>query len=89
MNWQEIRERYPQQWLLLEAIKARTKANHRILDQLAVLGAFPNSGVALQKYTDLHRTEPERELYVFHTSRATLDVTERRWLGLQISEIRG
>jgi len=83
MKWQEIREHYPGQWLLLEAIKAHTKASQRILDQLAVLGAFPNSGVALQKYGDLHREEPERELYVFHTSRSTLDVTERRWLGIQ------
>lgn len=83
MNWQEICERYPQQWLLLEAIKAHTKASQRILDQLAVLGVFPNSGVALQKYGDLHQEEPGRELYVFHTSRATLDVAERRWLGIR------
>jgi len=25
----------------------------------------------------------KRELYVFHTSRETLDITERRWLGIR------
>jgi hypothetical protein len=26
---------------------------------------------------------PERELYVFHTNRETLDIAERRWLGIR------
>ncbi len=27
MKWQEIRKHYPQQWLLVEAIKAHSEAN--------------------------------------------------------------
>ena len=34
-------------------------------------------------YIQLHREAPERELYVFHTDRETLDITERRWLGIR------
>ncbi|MFZ5912037.1 MAG: hypothetical protein ACOYYU_18670 [Chloroflexota bacterium] len=83
MKWQEIRDHYPQQWLLLEAIEAHSKANRRILDQLAVLGVFQNSSVAFHSYVELHREAPERELYVFHTSRTTLDIKERRWLGIR------
>ena len=83
MQWDEIRAHYPQQWLLLEAIKAHTELNKRILDQLAVLGLFPDSVTALQSYRQLHHEEPERELYVFHTSRETLDITERQWLGVR------
>jgi len=26
---------------------------------------------------------PKRELFVFHTSRKELDITERRWLGIR------
>jgi len=81
MDWQVIREHYPQQWLLLEAIKAHSTANKRVLEQLAVVGAFPDSVSAMRGYTELHREDPERELYVFHTSRDELDVTERQWLG--------
>lgn len=78
MEWQVIRDNYPQQWLLLEAIKAHSTANKRILEQLAVIGVFPDSVSAMHGYTQLHREAPERELYVFHTSRAELDVTERQ-----------
>lgn len=83
MEWQEIRRHYPSQWLLVEAIRARSEADKRILEQLAVVGAFPDSATAMQSYTQLHREAPERELYVFHTSRETLDITERRWLGIR------
>jgi hypothetical protein len=37
----------------------------------------------MQNYAKLHRQTPERELYVFHTSREQLDVTERKWLGIK------
>jgi hypothetical protein len=83
MVWQEIRQHYPQQWLLVEAIKARSEANKRILDQLAVVDTFPDSVSAMQSYTRLHHEAPQRELYVFHTSRETLDITERQWLGVR------
>jgi hypothetical protein len=39
MQWQEVRAHYPQQWLLLEAVKAHSEDDQRILDQLAVLDA--------------------------------------------------
>jgi len=83
MKWHEIRTHYPQQWLLLEAIKAHSEANKRILEQLAIVGTFSDSSTALKSYQQLHHEAPERELYVFHTSRETLDVTERRWLGIR------
>lgn len=83
MKWAEIRAQYPQKWLVVEAIKARTKADQRVLLQLAVLGSFANSQAALKKYAKFHRETPERELYVFHTSRETLNVAERKWLGIR------
>lgn len=83
MKWNDIRTKYPKKWLLVEALKARTKADQRILLQLAVLGTFANSKSALKKYAEFHRETPERELYVFHTSREKLTVTERKWLGVR------
>jgi hypothetical protein len=67
----------------VEAIKAHSEANKRILEQLAVIGTFPDSVSALKSYLQLRREAPDRELYVFHTSRETLDITERRWLGIR------
>ncbi len=86
MKWQEIRAHYPEQWLLVEAIKAHSRANRRILEQLAVVGTFRDSTTALKSYQKLRREAPERELYVLHTSRETLDITERRWLGIRAAQ---
>ena len=83
MQWQEIRQHYPQQWLLLEAIKAHSEADKRILDRLAVVSTFSDSVSAMNSYARLHREAPERELYVFHTSREALEIIERRWLGIR------
>jgi hypothetical protein len=83
MQWQEIRTHYPRQWLLVEALEARSEAGNRVLERLAVLDTFPDSASAMQSYARSHREAPERELYVFHTDRETLDLPERRWLGVR------
>lgn len=83
MQWPEIRQHYPHRWLLVEAIKAHSEEDKRILDQLAVVGVFPDSVSAMRNYAQLHLEAPDRELYVFHTEREALDITERRWLGIR------
>ncbi len=83
MQWQEIRTHYPQQWLLVEAIKAHSETNKRVLDQLAVISTYPDSIMAMKGYTQLHREAPQRELYVFHTGREKLEIIERSWLGIR------
>ncbi len=83
MKWEEIRKHYPHQWLLVEAIKAHTESGKRILEELSVVNTFPDSRVAMKSYIQLHKQSPERELYVLHTNREILDITERRWLGIR------
>ena len=83
MKWEEIRKHYPHQWLLVEAIKAHTESGKRILEELSVVNTFPDSRVAMKDYIALHKQSPERELYVLHTNREILDITERRWLGIR------
>jgi hypothetical protein len=83
MQWKEIRNYYPHQWLLVEAIKARSESGKRILEQLTIVNTFPDARAAMKGYIQLHRQSPEREIYVLHTDRETLDITERRWLGIR------
>jgi hypothetical protein len=83
MQWQEIRKRYPHQWLLLEAIDARSSEGQRIVDDIAVLETYSDGMSAMNGYRELHRREPHRELYVLHTDREALDITELRWLGIR------
>lgn len=80
MKWQEICDQYPHQWLLVEATSARSENNERILDEIAVLDRFSDSATAMKDYAQLHKKAPERELYVFHTDRKALNISEKRWL---------
>jgi hypothetical protein len=83
MQWQEIRERYPERWLLLEALEAHTEAGQRILDRLAVVDAFDDWKTAFDNYRNLHRQAPLREFYVLHADREQPDIRELHWLGMR------
>lgn len=83
MQWQDIRNHYPNQWLLLEALQAHSEGGHRILDQIAILGTYADSIHALQDYRQIHGKAPDRELYVFSTNREHLDIEERHWFGIR------
>lgn len=83
MNWQQVRERYPNQWLVIEALVAHTEGQQRCLDQIAVVDTCSDGGSALQQYRQLHLTYPQREFYYVHTAREKLDIRERQWLGLR------
>jgi hypothetical protein len=81
MTWTDIRRQYPRQWLLVEAVLAHSKARKRLLDELAFVDAFPDGEAALRAYLRLHRDAPTRELYVVHSDREELEITERALLG--------
>jgi hypothetical protein len=83
MNWEKVRENYPNQWVLVEAIEAHSESGKRILDQLAVLNTFPDSLIAMRTYKELHKKSPNRELYVLHTDRKVLDILEHKWIGIR------
>ncbi len=83
MRWEEIRESYPGQWLVIEALEARTEGQQRRLDHIAVVERCPDGRAALQRYRLLHQEYPLRELYFVHTGREVLDIRERQWLGLR------
>ena len=84
MEWADVRKKYKNEWVIIEAINARTQDDNRIIEQLTVVDTFntDNNG-ALRKYVELHENHPERELYVVHTSREQLNIKERRWTGVR------
>jgi ADP-ribosylglycohydrolase len=60
-----------------------TCGHQREVDEMAVIDTFDDSSVAMKHYLDLHAVAPERELYVVHSSRPSLDIVERTWLGIR------
>lgn len=86
MNWLEIRQSYPEQWLLIEALQAHTdNTQQRHLDQIAVLEQCSNGMDAMNKYRELHKCYPQRELYFVHTGREDLQIEEKRWFGVRMT----
>jgi len=84
MKWSEIRNTYPDQWLVVEALEAHTKAdNRRHIERFAVIEPCADGSSAMQAYRRLHQEYPEREFYFVHTSREELDIRERNWLGIR------
>ena len=75
MNWQQLREKYPHKWLLVEAIGAFTRGSERVIDELELIGEFgDNCRSAWEQYKVLHHIDKNRELYVLHTDRPALSI---------------
>lgn len=84
MQWPEIRQAYPNEWLIIEALEAETAlTQQRQLKRIAVIERCTESAIALQSYRRLHRQYPAREFYYVHTSREALDIREQRWVGIR------
>jgi hypothetical protein len=87
MQWSEVKENYPSQWVLIEVIDATSQGNKRIVEELSVVNTFhEDSKEALRKYIELHRANKERELYVVHTSRDVLDIEEKNWISIRATQ---
>ena len=83
MHWKEIKEKYPHSWLVIEAVKAHSETEKRVLDEISVINSYNDSQSALKEYKKLHNEKPGRELYVYHTSRDKVDINEISWIGIR------
>lgn len=84
MKWEDVCQAFPEQWVLIEAVRAYTnEKSERILDEIAPLKKFSNSPDAMKAYQEIHLEEPKRELYVLHTSRKEPNIIEKKWVGVR------
>jgi hypothetical protein len=84
MRWSEIRQTFPNEWLVVEALNAHTTPNgRRHLDSIEVVKHCKDGISAMQIYRRLHQEHPAREFYYVHTSREKLDIRERVWTGIR------
>lgn len=84
MDWADVRNAYPNTWVIIEALEAHTTPDQqRSLDRIAVIEYCSDGQTAFQRYQALHRQHPEREFYFFHTSRETLEIHEQPWIGIR------
>ncbi len=84
MQWFEVREAYPDEWLVIEALQAITTPNSlRQIKEISVVERCEDGKIAMQRYRQLHQQFPEREMYFIHTSRKELDIREIQWIGIR------
>lgn len=84
MQWSEIRQQYPGQWVLVEAVDVHTEGDQRVLDDISILQSFEDVQAAMDRYSVVHRKSPFRELYIVHTSREALEISEMRLLNVRM-----
>ena len=83
MKWEDVRSHFPHQWVLLEAIDARSEGNHRIIQQMTVVNTYPDGEAVMRGYAELRRRVPGREFCFFHTDREELGIIEVFSMGLR------
>ena len=83
MKWQEVRERFPHRWVVLEALRSRREEGKWIIDDMAVVDEYLDGTTAIKAYGTLHKQWPMRELLFFSTEHAKIELTETRWMGLR------
>ena len=84
MKWKEVRERYPDSWVLFEAIEAYSENGERKVTNISIINTFDNSEEATEVYRKTHKKNPQRELYIAHTQKEQLKIEERKWLGIRV-----
>ena len=52
---EEVQERFPEEWVVLEATKAHSKEGHRYIEEVVVIDTFSDSTEAMRRYGELHR----------------------------------
>lgn len=85
MKWQDVRQQYPDQWLLLEAFNPITTEQAWLVDELSVIADYQDGSEAFKAYGRLQNEHPERNLFIFHTSRPKIEIGVRRSTGLRRS----
>lgn len=83
MKWSEVREQYPERWVLVEALIAESSNNIRNIYEMSVISDFENSTDAWKDYKELHFKNRMRELYIFHTSKDKIEVEEQNFTGIR------
>ncbi len=66
VRWDEVQERFPNEWVVFEANKAYSKEGQCFIEEMSVIDSYVDSTKALKRYSELHQEAPHRE-YCFFT----------------------
>ncbi len=84
MKWPEIRNLFPNRFVLIEATKAASDKQRRTIEEMYVVDRYNSSAEAWSSYKEHHKEHPEREFYIFHTSKENVEVVEEFFNGIRV-----
>ena len=83
MKWYEIRKQYPDQFVLVEALKAYSRDNKRYIEDMTVVACYDDTKKAWEDYKKFRHESSTREFYIFHTSKEKIEVLEQSFIGVR------
>ncbi len=83
MLWQDIREKHPSKWLVIEAKKFHQTDDKFVIEDLEVIDIFDKSFDAYDEYRKLHRENPNKEFLFANTEMPVLEIPITRWMGVR------
>ncbi|MGD9679364.1 MAG: hypothetical protein AB7V16_13565 [Vulcanibacillus sp.] len=83
MNWQYIREQFPERWVLIEALSTSSKNKKRNIEEMSVISDFKETKDAWQAFKKHNLDNPYGEYYIFHTSNVEIEVIEQPFIGIR------
>lgn len=76
VKWCDVKNAYPNKWLLIEALEAHVEGIIYVPDSIMVIGAYLESREAFTNYKTAHNRNPRKELLVVHSSRNDLKMEQ-------------
>ncbi|HHY74356.1 MAG TPA: hypothetical protein GX497_14255 [Bacillus bacterium] len=83
MNWHDVQEKYPDQWVVVEALKAFSDEKKRTIETVSVIENTSDQDYAWKVYKELSLQNRNRELYMVHTSNPSIIVLEQNFYGVR------
>ncbi|WP_407271665.1 hypothetical protein [Radiobacillus sp. PE A8.2] len=83
MDWGLVREQFPDKLVLVEALTATSRDSIRTIEEMSIISTFDDNMDAWKAYKQTHKENPEKELYVFHTSKEKPEVLEKFFIGVR------
>lgn len=83
MDWELVREQFPDKLVLVEALSTVSKENVRTVEEMSIISTFDDNMEAWKAYKKVHKENPEKEVYVFHTAKEKPEVIEKFFIGVR------
>ncbi|WP_152400471.1 hypothetical protein [Paenibacillus cellulositrophicus] len=83
MKWSNVRNIYPNRWVLVEALATHSNNHQRTIEEMSIVSEYDDPKDAWASYKKLHLSEPTRELYIFYTGNEYIEVIEQSFTGIK------